>query len=333
MLYIQVDVTLIDHPKTKKLARLLGISRMTAVGHLVAMWSWAAQYVPDGDLTGYRAAPEVIADGAQWDGDASQFVKALIDARVGKQHGFLEDAPDGSLRLHDWHEYFGKVIERRRADTERKRLERQVERLATSDGISATVRRTSDGHPLDRPRISSVNLSHLNVTNPNESQHEIETEKAIEIDPDPDDWMMEAMEIARLKGAGNPTAYARKVVANWRRDGKPEREPEPPAPLDLEAQRPPRPKARKAATIDEWERWPEVLMHLKNRIPSNTFQQWVAQSRAERSDGGVTVYAANEFACAQMSSRLSKVIGEAVHAITADNDLTVAYTVAKGDVA
>ena len=164
MLYIQVDVTLIDHPKMKKLARLLGVSRMTAVGHLVALWSWAAQYATDGDLSDYREEPDVIADGAQWDGDPAQFVNALINARIGAGHGFLEDHVDGSLLLHDWQEYFGKLLERRRQDAERKRQERRQDMLTTSEDMPNDVRVTSDGHPQDTRRKSSVNVAQRSVT-------------------------------------------------------------------------------------------------------------------------------------------------------------------------
>jgi hypothetical protein len=175
MLYIQVDVTLIDHPKIKKLARLLSVPRMTAVGHLVALWSWATQYAPDGDLTNYREEPGGIADGAQWDGDAAFFVGALINAKVGNGHGFLEDGIDGSLLIHDWDQYFGKVVERRAADAERQRLKREADRmrlawqadqLRMSQDAQEDVRVTSNGHPMDSARISSVNVAYRSVAQP-----------------------------------------------------------------------------------------------------------------------------------------------------------------------
>lgn len=166
MLYIQVDTTLIDHPKTKKLARLLGVSRITAVGHLVALWSWAAQYALDGDLTQYRNEPDVLADGAEWEAEPEMFVSALIAAKAGNGHGFLEETIDGRLLLHDWDDYYGKLIERRRADAERKR----AERAQTSSAEGEYVRRTSNGHPTDSERKSSVNVAYSSVTQRNESE-------------------------------------------------------------------------------------------------------------------------------------------------------------------
>jgi hypothetical protein len=192
MLYIQVDVTLIDHPKTKKLARLLGVNRMTTVGHLVALWSWAAQYAPDGDLTNYKAEPGSLADGAQWEGDAALFMSSLIDSKIGGGCGFLEDV-NGRLMLHDWADYFGKLIERREADAQRQREKRERERLAAEQAAAAAtaeaerlrtlqdapkdipstpadVRVTSDGQPTDSPRISSVNVAQRSVAQNSESE-------------------------------------------------------------------------------------------------------------------------------------------------------------------
>lgn len=166
MLYIQVDTTLIDHPKTRKLARLLGVSRITAVGHLVALWSWAAQYAIDGDLSNYRNEPDVLADGAEWEAEPEMFVSALIAAKAGNGHGFLEETIDGRLLLHDWDDYYGKLLDRRRADAARKR----AERAQTSCSAAEAVHEMSAGHPQDAPRKSSVNVAYSSVTQRNESE-------------------------------------------------------------------------------------------------------------------------------------------------------------------
>jgi DnaD/phage-associated family protein len=159
MLYVQVDTTLFDHPKTRKLARLLGVGRVTAVGHLVALWSWAARYAIDGDLSNYRGDPEVIAEGAAWDGNAELFVNALILAGVGTGAGFVDDV-DGRLLLHDWDDYYGKLLDRRRADAARKRAQRSQ----TSSDDAKPVRDTSAGHPQDASRKSGVNVAYRRTT-------------------------------------------------------------------------------------------------------------------------------------------------------------------------
>lgn len=89
-----------DHPKTRRLARELGIHRMQAIGHLHGLWWWALDYAPDGDLS--RFEDQDIADACDWDGDAGQLVQAL------RTHGWL----DGQ-QLHDWDKYGGKYVKRR----------------------------------------------------------------------------------------------------------------------------------------------------------------------------------------------------------------------------
>lgn len=100
------------HPKTKKLARLLGVSLPAAVGHLHYLWWWALDFAQDGTLGKYDAAD--IADAMQWDGDADQLIDALLSA------GYIDDTGSG-LVIHDWAEYAGKLLERRAKDRARKR--------------------------------------------------------------------------------------------------------------------------------------------------------------------------------------------------------------------
>lgn len=110
--WIESHAALRDHPKLKRLARSLGISRREATGLLHWLWWWAMDYAPDGDLTDYTA--DDIADGVDWDGDPDKFITALRDA------GFL----DGQM-LHDWDEYGGKLQYRRRANAQRMRQARK----------------------------------------------------------------------------------------------------------------------------------------------------------------------------------------------------------------
>src|SRR5581483_4206601 len=103
---------LAKHPKVSRMARRLGISRPTAIGHLHLMWWWVLEYADDGNLA--RCEAEDIADAAEWDGDAELFVSTLIDA------GLLDRSEDGALLVHDWEDYGGKFAERRKLDAERK---------------------------------------------------------------------------------------------------------------------------------------------------------------------------------------------------------------------
>jgi hypothetical protein len=54
MLYTPSHAELAQHPKTRKLARLLGVSIPTALGHLHLLWHFALKYAQDGDLTRFE---------------------------------------------------------------------------------------------------------------------------------------------------------------------------------------------------------------------------------------------------------------------------------------
>lgn len=136
------------HPKTKKLARLLGVSLPAAVGHLHYLWWWALDFAQDGGLDKYDA--DDIADAMQWDGDADQLVGALIAS------GHIDETDDG-LVVHDWSEYAGKLLERRAKDRERKRA------AAETSGTPSAFRRSSNG----KAKEADGNLNASSVTVPN----------------------------------------------------------------------------------------------------------------------------------------------------------------------
>jgi hypothetical protein len=132
MAWLESHQELGAHPKTRKFAHLLGINKVQAVGHLHYLWWWAMDYCVDGDLSKFEALD--IAIGAEWDGDADVFLDALTRA------GFADEC-DGELLIHDWPEYTGRLIERRRQDAERKRQYRAVR--GTSAGQDADVHTTA----------------------------------------------------------------------------------------------------------------------------------------------------------------------------------------------
>ncbi len=150
MTWIRVDDDVIDHPKTYRLARLLGADRTTAFGLLVAIWGYAARHHVDGDLTDMELAalharidwlPEVSAGRPH---GGPQDVR--YDVRVVLIDAGWADRLDGRIVLHDWDEHQGKLADRRAKDRERKRLQREEERQAvrrTSAGLTKSVRRTS----------------------------------------------------------------------------------------------------------------------------------------------------------------------------------------------
>jgi len=141
--WIESHQELRDHPKTIRLTGRLGVHRMQAIGHLHALWWWCLAYADDGDLSEFDNLE--VATGAGWDGDADEFVESLTAA------GWLTD----DRQVHDWYDYAGKLVERRRKDRERK---------ADSRGEPADVQRKSAGSRKDGVRTQP------NPTVPNQTQ-------------------------------------------------------------------------------------------------------------------------------------------------------------------
>ena len=112
MAWIESHQELGAHPKTRRLARLLGCPATQAIGILQCLWWWAVDYAPDGDLGRYESGD--IADACLWEGDADTLALALGAA------GFLDDG----RYIHDWEEYTGRLITQRAANAERKRMSR-----------------------------------------------------------------------------------------------------------------------------------------------------------------------------------------------------------------
>ena len=88
-------------------------------------------------------SPRTIAAGAGWRGDARAFADALVQA------GWL----DGDGTIHDWQEYAGRLIERRRQDAERKRnaTNPPADVRRNSTGVPAEIRRNRTGPNLTGP--------------------------------------------------------------------------------------------------------------------------------------------------------------------------------------
>lgn len=148
MAWIESHQELGAHPKTKRLARMLNVSLVTTVGHLQFLWWWALNYAQDGSLENYDNCD--IADAAGWEGDPDLFVDALLHCG-GSNPGFLDYDDNGMLRVHDWHDYAGRLIDKRKANTERKRMSRQrpLSNEGTDEGCLTDVLRTEQGQEED----------------------------------------------------------------------------------------------------------------------------------------------------------------------------------------
>jgi hypothetical protein len=105
-----------DHPKTKTLARELGIPRYAAVGLLEGTWHFTARHAIRGNIG--KWSDSEIADGVGWDGDPKKFVDAMVSAR------FFDRSDEFRIVVHDWCDHAD--------DSVRKTLKNRGESFATS---------------------------------------------------------------------------------------------------------------------------------------------------------------------------------------------------------
>jgi hypothetical protein len=106
------------HPKVIKAARILKVSIPAVIGHLHLLWWWCLEYAPDGEIGCFDAEDIAIAIG--WEGDAGDFINALVHCGKKDGKGFLDRDGD-SLSIHDWEEHCGKDYEKRQKEAERLR--------------------------------------------------------------------------------------------------------------------------------------------------------------------------------------------------------------------
>jgi hypothetical protein len=100
------------HPKFRSLMRSLELPQYAIVGLLESVWTLAAQFADDGDLSRFSA--QEIADYAGYEGDAEKLVNALVSSR-------WLDGCIGALAVHDWLDHCPHYVHDRR----RKRSPRQ----------------------------------------------------------------------------------------------------------------------------------------------------------------------------------------------------------------
>jgi DnaD/phage-associated family protein len=168
MAWIESHQGLRDNPKTRKLARLLDISVPAAIGHLQCLWWWAMDYAQDGELAKFDN--EDIATAMMWGDEPETLVDALIDVR-------LIDKDETGLRIHDWFDYAGKLIERRANDRKRKQdvkeqKKKPVKAPRNSNGIPTEIRKKSE-----RTRtVSVVTVPNPTVPYPTVPNQDVETE-------------------------------------------------------------------------------------------------------------------------------------------------------------
>ena len=122
MPWFEAHDTMARHPKTLKLARLLGVDRRYAVGLLHDLLSWGLYAATkDGALPGLT--PADIAQAMDWPAKKKDaLVEALLEA------GYLEKGSEGVYTIHDWYDYAGKLFDQREKNREKNKRLRERSR-------------------------------------------------------------------------------------------------------------------------------------------------------------------------------------------------------------
>lgn len=154
----RIAVGCTSNPKVIKLMRRCGDRAFFC---LVSLWGWAAQYRPEGDLTGMD--DESIEIAAGWTDEEGEFVAHLSSI------GFLDGGP-GCYRLHDWEEHnpwvagaparseaaskAGKASAKKRSAKEKKDSKNINDKSSCCNGSSTDAQRRSNANPTPSPSPS-----------------------------------------------------------------------------------------------------------------------------------------------------------------------------------
>lgn len=98
-----------SHKKTLELSEILGIDECYAVGIMCCLWTWAIESAQDGDLAGMTS--RMLSKAIGWQGDPDALLEALKRVRY----------IDPDMKIHDWYQYAGRLIEARRAKCEKEK--------------------------------------------------------------------------------------------------------------------------------------------------------------------------------------------------------------------
>lgn len=131
MAWVQVDQSLLTDKKTLKLKRALNINATYAMGIVTALWLWAIDNAPGGDLSdmdGYE-----LADICDFPGEyGDEFLKAFIKS------GFIISNEDKRV-IADWDDLVGRLMMKREIkkekDRERQRNYRQKKKAETEENF------------------------------------------------------------------------------------------------------------------------------------------------------------------------------------------------------
>lgn len=135
--WIKVWTAIGNHPKVQRLEKELGVR--DALGIVIRLWCWTADYCPGGDIPagdGDAAARAARGEGCR------KTTRAVLQALVVA--GLLDRTPDG-FRVHDWDEMQVRHVEEEEKRREQARLRKARQRQrAANEPVTVTRDVTRD---------------------------------------------------------------------------------------------------------------------------------------------------------------------------------------------
>lgn len=131
MACINLDLDFFDHPKTRRLIRLLGRGSEVVLPRL---WCFCGKYHCEDGKLDELTAQEIETEACRWWGQPGKCVRALVEC------GFLDRDENGSYIVHDWLVHCGHIpVYRERArKAALKRWGLDASSIATSSSSKVT---------------------------------------------------------------------------------------------------------------------------------------------------------------------------------------------------
>jgi len=144
MAWIKVDESIRDHVKIMRAAQALGKTEHEIIGIVVSLWLYCLGNYQEGCFPILEWP--IIARAIRIDGDINKMLD-VFERCGGDGNSGLIDIDNGLVMVHDWEDYAGRLMDRRRQDRERKRKKRNDATMSAGrpQDCPQDVRRTSAG--------------------------------------------------------------------------------------------------------------------------------------------------------------------------------------------
>ncbi len=126
-----------EHPKFRRLKRLLNLPQYAVIGLLESLWMLASRFADEGDISRFSA--QEIADYCEYEGDADSLLNALVEAK-------WIDRTGDTVLIHDWFDHCPDFIHERI----KKRNQRKTSRTLDADS-NVELSRDSSAMSRDCP--------------------------------------------------------------------------------------------------------------------------------------------------------------------------------------